>query len=133
MKLKFNLTYFSLAALVFVIEILIATILKDIFVIRAYLGDVLVVMLLYYFIKAFFTVKNDKNLISIIFVFAVIVEILQYFHFAEFLGFKNNIIAMTVLGNSFSWIDILCYFLGCLILYFFQILNRNENNCSNSS
>ena len=48
--MKFNLKYFLIAVAIFLVEILIATKLKDIFFIRAYLGDVLVVMLMYCFI-----------------------------------------------------------------------------------
>jgi len=117
--LKFNPKNFIIAIFIFLIEILIATKLKNIFFVRAYLGDVLVVMLVYYFIKSFLKTES-KRLIIGVFIFACIIEFLQYFHFAELLGFQNNKIMMTVLGNSFSWLDILCYFVGCSILFFFQ-------------
>ena len=97
-------------------EILIATKLKNIFFVRAYLGDVFVVMLIYYFIKAFINFESVKLIIGI-FIFSYLIEVLQYFKFAELLGFQGNPVMMTVLGNSFSWIDILCYFTGCVILF----------------
>lgn len=114
--MKFNLKYFLIAVIIFLTEILIATKLKDIFFVRAYLGDVFVVMLMYYFIKAFINFESVKLIIGI-FIFSCLIEFLQYFHFGELLGFKDNRIMMIVLGNSFSWIDVLCYFSGCLILY----------------
>ena len=114
--MKFNLKYFLIAVAIFLVEILIATKLKDIFFIRAYLGDVLVVMLMYYFIKAFFDLEARKLIVGI-FIFSCLIEFLQYFHFGELLGFKDNRIVMIVLGNSFSWIDILCYLAGCVVLY----------------
>jgi len=117
--MKFNLKYFLIAIAIFLTEILIATKLKDIFFVRAYLGDVFVVMLMYYFIKSFISFEPVK-LITGIFIFSCLIEILQYFHFGELLGFKDNRIMMIVLGNSFSWIDILCYFAGCVILYFIE-------------
>jgi DNA integrity scanning protein DisA with diadenylate cyclase activity len=117
--MKFNLKNFLIAIAIFLTEILIATKLKDIFFVRAYLGDVLVVMLMYYFIKSFISFEPVK-LITGIFIFSCLIEILQYFHFGELLGFKDNRIMMIVLGNSFSWIDILCYFAGCVILYFIE-------------
>lgn len=119
--MKFNLKYFLIAFAIFLIEILIATKLSDLFFVRAYLGDVLVVMLMYYFIRAFVNLKPIK-LITGIFIFSCLIEFLQYFHFGELLGFKNNRLVMTVLGNSFSWIDILCYFAGCVILYFTEVI-----------
>lgn len=123
--MKFNLKYFLIAVAIFVVEVLIATILKDIFFVRAYLGDVFVVMLMYYFIKAFFDFEPVKLIIGI-FVFSCSIEFLQYFHFGELLGFKDNRIVMIVLGNSFSWIDILCYFAGCAILYLIEVRNLSK-------
>ncbi|WP_300673338.1 DUF2809 domain-containing protein [Soonwooa sp.] len=127
MKLKFNFKNLIIAIIIFVIEVLIATTFKDIFFVRAYLGDVLVVMLMYYFVKAFVEVNNTKLIIALL-IFSCIVEFLQYFHFAEVLGFKDNKIMMIVLGNSFSWIDILCYLAGGLILYLIEVLVKSKNN-----
>lgn len=123
--MKFNLKYFLIAVAIFVVEVLIATKLKDIFFVRAYLGDVFVVMLMYYFIKAFFDFEPVKLIIGI-FIFSCSIEFLQYFHFGELLGFKDNKIVMIVLGNSFSWIDILCYFAGCAILYLIEVRNLSK-------
>ena len=55
-----------------------------------------------------------------IFIFACIIEFAQYYHFGELLGFKNNKIAMIVLGNSFSWVDILCYAIGSFCIFAFH-------------
>lgn len=117
--MTFNLKYFLIAIAIFLVEVLIATKLKDLFFVRAYLGDVFVVMLMYYFIKAFFAFEPLKLIIGI-FIFSCLIEFFQYFHFGELLGFKDNRIMMIVLGNSFSWIDILCYFAGCVILYLIE-------------
>ncbi len=116
---KFSLKNLLIAIAIFLVEVLIATKLEDWFFVRAYLGDVFVVMLMYYFIKAFFDFEPVK-LISGIFIFSCLIEFLQYFHFAEELGFKDNRLMMIVLGNSFSWLDILCYFAGCLVLFLIE-------------
>ncbi|WP_313600590.1 ribosomal maturation YjgA family protein [Epilithonimonas vandammei] len=118
MKINFKFDYKSLliAIFIFIVEVLIATKLKNIFFVRAYLGDVFVVMLMYYFITAFFDF-NSKKLIVGIFIFSCLIEFAQYFHFGELMGFKDNRIVMIMLGNSFSWLDILCYFAGCVILF----------------
>nr|WP_133945173.1 DUF2809 domain-containing protein [Epilithonimonas xixisoli] len=116
MNFKFNLKNFLIAVAIFLVEVLIATKLKDWFFVRAYLGDVFVVMLMYYFIKAFIEINSTKLIVGI-FIFSCLIEFAQYFHFAELLGFKDNRLMMIVLGNSFSWIDILCYFAGCVILF----------------
>ena len=122
--MKFNLKYFLLTIFIFIVEVLIATVFTDIFWLRAYFGDVLVVVLIYTFIQSFFHFDKTKTIIWV-FVFACTIEFLQYFHFGELLGLGNNKVAMIVLGNSFSLIDILCYGLGCLAVYITEkVLNK---------
>lgn len=118
MKFKFSLTYFLLSVFIFLIEVLIATRLSGIFFVRAYLGDVIVVMLLYTLIKSFIKI-NDEKLILGILIFSCLVEFAQYFKIAGKLGFQPGSLMYIIIGNSFSWIDILCYAAGCLILYLY--------------
>lgn len=124
MKLQFSLKYLFLTLFIFLTEVLIATQLKDIFFVRAYLGDVIVVMLLYTFVKSFVKM-NDQKLIGGILIFSCLVELAQYFNIAEKLGFREGSLMYIVIGNSFSWIDILCYATGCLLLYLFVKLTKN--------
>lgn len=114
--MKFNIKYFILTLLIFILEVLIATTFKNIFWLRAYFGDVLVVILIYTFIQSFFEFDKTKTIIGVL-IFSFVIEFLQYFHFAEVLGFGKNKIAMIVLGNSFSWIDILCYTIGAVSVW----------------
>ena len=133
-KINFKFYYksFLIAIFIFVVEVLIATELKNIFFVRAYLGDVFVVMLMYYFIKAFFDFNPTKLIVGI-FIFSCLIEFAQYFLFGELLGFKDTRIVMIMLGNSFSWIDILCYFAGCAVIFLFIILDGNKDYSSKSS
>lgn len=121
--MRFSYKYFLATIFLFIIEVLIATEFNNIEWIRAYFGDVLVVILIDTFILSFFDFDKTKTLIGV-FIFACAIEFLQYFHFAEILGFQNNKIAMIVLGNSFSWIDIACYALGCLSVFIYHRLVR---------
>ena len=116
MKFRFSLKYFVLTILIFLVEVLIATKLKNIFFVRAYLGDVIVVILLYTFVKSFFIINNQKLILGIL-AFSCLIEFAQYFNIAEKLGFRPGSLMYIVIGNSFSWIDILCYAAGCFILY----------------
>ncbi|MFC6266902.1 ribosomal maturation YjgA family protein [Frigoriflavimonas asaccharolytica] len=118
--MKFNIKYFIVTIIIFIVEFLIATVFKEIFWLRAYFGDVLVVAFIYTFILSFFDVDKTKT-ISGVLIFSFVIEFLQYFHFAEVLGFGKNKIAMIVLGNSFSWIDILCYVIGAAIVWLIDI------------
>jgi hypothetical protein len=126
MKVQFSLKYFLLTIAIFLVEVLIATQLKDIFFVRAYLGDVIVVMLIYTLIKSFFKIDNHEKLILGILIFSFLVEFAQYFNIAEKLGFQPGSLMYIVIGNSFSWIDILCYAVGCLLLFLFVKLQKNN-------
>lgn len=124
MKFKFNLKYLLLTIVILLIEVLIATVLKDIFFIRAYLGDVIVVMLIFTFMKSFFVLNNTKLILGIL-AFSCLVEFAQFFNIAEKLGFQPGSLMYIVIGNSFSWIDILCYAVGCLLLYISTKITSN--------
>lgn len=117
--MKFNPKYFFATLVLFFTEVAIATVFKEIVGLRAFFGDVLVVILMYTFIQTFFKFDKTKTIIGV-FIFACAIEFAQYFHFGELLGFKNNKLVMIVLGNSFSWIDILCYGLGCIAIFIIE-------------
>ena len=117
MTFRFSLNYFLASLFIFLIEVAIATLFKHIFFVRAYLGDVIVVVLIYTFVLSFFQIKNKTALIAGIFIFSVFIEVLQYFKTADLLGFKEGSIPHIVLGNSFSWVDILCYAVGCWLIF----------------
>ncbi|HEX7870729.1 MAG TPA: DUF2809 domain-containing protein [Chryseobacterium sp.] len=125
MRIKFSLKYFLITILIFFIEVLISTVLKDQFFIRAYLGDVIVVMLLYTFVKSFIIIDETKLILGI-FAFSCLVEFAQFFNIAEKLGFQPGSLMYIVIGNSFSWIDILCYGAGCLTLYLLIKIKSNQ-------
>ena len=107
---------FILFMIFLVIEVLIALYVHDDFV-RPYLGDVLVVVVLYFFVRIWIPEKY-RWLSGAIFVFAAAVEVLQYFHLVEILGVENNVFLRTILGSTFDFKDIVCYGVGCLLLGF---------------
>ncbi|GAB0154893.1 hypothetical protein CHRYSEOSP005_01530 [Chryseobacterium sp. Alg-005] len=130
MKLKFNIRYFLLTLFLFLTEVFIAVRLEDIFFVRAYLGDVIVVILLFTLVRSFIKI-NSQKLIMGIFVFSCLIEFAQYFKIAEKLGFPEGSLMYIVIGNSFSWVDILCYAAGCALLYLFvRIKNKRQEKVS---
>jgi len=114
-RLSFNKYYFVLAIAVLLIEIVIALFIRDRFI-RPYLGDVLVVILVYCSIK---TIINLRPFVAalISFLFACLVETGQYFNLVQILGLENNQLASIIIGNSFSWEDIVAYGAGALIIW----------------
>jgi len=112
--LTFNRNYFGLALLIFVIEVLIALFVRDRFV-RPYVGDVLVVILLYCSIRSFARLPVLQLGVAVL-IFSFMIEFLQYIHIVERLGWGDSNIARTILGSSFSWFDILSYAAGITIV-----------------
>ena len=125
--MRFKLLYFFLAVALFIIEAAIAAYMHDAFI-RPYFGDLLVVILIYCAVKAFFNTPPVKTALAV-FVFACLVELSQYFHFVELLGWDRSETAATVLGTFFSFTDILMYALGTLVIIAAEMyLKRNTKN-----
>jgi Protein of unknown function (DUF2809) len=121
--LKFNRLYFLLAILLFGIEILIAKFAHD-QIIRPYIGDLLVVILIYCFVKSFMDTRVIPTALSVL-IFSYSIEVLQYFHVVNRLGLQNSKMARTIIGTSFEWIDLIAYTLGiALVLYFEKAINN---------
>lgn len=108
--LSFNKDYFLLSITIFCIELFIALFVND-RIVRPYIGDVLVVILLYCFIKAFFEIRVFIAAI-IVLLFSFTVEFLQSINIVEQLGLENSTFATTIIGTSFSWIDLVAYIIG---------------------
>ncbi|MBE8714275.1 DUF2809 domain-containing protein [Sphingobacterium hungaricum] len=108
--LKFTITYFLLAVILFVIELIIALYVHDDFI-RPYFGDFLVVILLYCFIKSFLNLPVLPVAIFVL-LFAYFIEFLQSINFINWLGLENSEWAKMLLGNSFSWVDMFWYTAG---------------------
>ena len=108
-------------------EVCIALFVHDGFV-RPFIGDVLVVILIYTFIRIFIPEKV-RWLSLYIFIFAVLVEVLQYFRIVEVLGLQDNKVMSTIIGTSFDIRDILCYFVGCVLtgIWDFRLFKKNKN------
>lgn len=108
--LKFNKRYFLITILLFLIEVLIAAYVNDA-IIRPYVGDYLVVVLLYCFVKSFFNLPIVPLAIGVL-LFAYTIETLQYFNLVDNLGLSHSKLAVIVIGSSFEWIDLIAYTLG---------------------
>ncbi|PIQ21573.1 MAG: hypothetical protein COW65_08275 [Cytophagales bacterium CG18_big_fil_WC_8_21_14_2_50_42_9] len=121
--LTFNKQYFSFAVILFITEVLIAVYVHD-RIIRPYVGDYLVVILLYCSVKSFFNVPVRNAALGTL-LFSYLVEVLQYLNILAILGLQSNQLATVVIGYNFEWIDILAYTLGIIsILGFEQFKNK---------
>ena len=83
------------------------------------MGDVLVVILLFCFFRTFLQTNVFKTAFGVL-IFAFLIEILQYFDFVKLIGMENNRIISTALGRTFEWLDFAAYFIGFLLIFFFE-------------
>ena len=118
----FRKNYFLLTIILLFTEICIAVFINDRFI-RPYLGDFLVVILLYCFVRSFFNVPVNQTAIGVL-IFAFVIEGLQYIQLVNILGLQDSKLAGVVLGNSFSWMDMLTYVLGIALVMAYEIVNN---------
>ena len=112
-----RLAFLAAAGMILTIEIYIAICVKRGFV-RHYLGDVLVVILLYVLVRAIFSVPTS-NLSLKIFAFAAALELAQYFGVVQILGIENKILKVMI-GGTFDLTDLLCYAVGCVLVGIYE-------------
>lgn len=106
--------YLAAFLLFLAVEVWIALFVHDRFV-RPYIGDVLVVVVLYCFVRIFLP-DRCKWLPVPIFLFAAGVEFLQYLNIVELLHLSDNAFMRVLIGSVFDGKDIICYGVGCAIL-----------------
>ena len=112
-----------ITVILFVTEVLIAAFLDD-RIIRPYVGDVLVVILIYCFIRSFLNTPVVPTAIATL-IFAYIIEVLQYIRLVTRLGLEENTLARTVMGTSFEWVDMVAYTLGFAIVLVAERRRKN--------
>src|SRR5690554_8008576 len=113
--LRFHNCFFIIALVVFVVEVFIALFVHDNFI-RPYLGDVIVVWFVYYFIRAFVNIPAlCVAVFTLLFSFGV--EIGQYFKLIYLLGLEKNELARIVIVTWFSWWVIVCIVAGFLFWF----------------
>ncbi|RYG15588.1 MAG: DUF2809 domain-containing protein [Chitinophagaceae bacterium] len=128
---RFHFKSLLIAIVLFIVEVLIALYVNDNFI-RPYVGDVLVVILIYYFVKAFLHIPVWSLAIGTL-IFSYIVECLQYFNFVKLIGMENNRLANIVIGNFFAWEDIGAYTIGITIVLVIEIYLLKHNSTTTNS
>ena len=128
---KKRLIYLIAAIVLFVIELLIALFVHDSFV-RPYVGDMLVVILIYCFVRIFIPEKF-RLLPLAVFLFALATEIMQYFKIVSLLHLEDNAVLSTIIGTSFDLKDVLCYAFGCILLGIYEMISSSKSPSSHIS
>lgn len=120
--MKKRLWYVLATLLLLSVEICIALFVHD-RIIRPYVGDILVVIVLYTFVKIIF--PSGHWLLPLwIFMFAAVVEFLQLIHIADLLKINSRFLRILI-GSSFDVKDIVCYAVGCGLTGFYDHRGKN--------
>ncbi len=119
LRLTFRARYFVAFLGLLAIEVFIAFCVRDGFV-RPFVGDAIVVVLLYAFIQSFTRTPTGPTTVAI-FAFACLVETGQYFHLVRRLGLQNSEVARIVIGTEAHWEDVIAYAVGCALIWLFEI------------
>ena len=106
-------SYFLIFCSLMAVEVCIALFVHDSFI-RPYVGDMLVTMLLCCMARV--VIPDQVRLLPLyVFLFAACVEIGQYFDVVALMGLEDNRLISIALGRTFSWLDLVCYTVGCVV------------------
>lgn len=121
---KKRLFYALISFAILVIEVLIALYVDDQFI-RPFGGDILVVILIACIVRIFS--PNGIQLLALwVFIFSIVVEISQHFNIVNLLGLGDITFFVILMGTDFSFIDIICYAVGCAIFFVSDVIVRRK-------
>ena len=117
--------YFTIFTLILVTEMAIAIFHIHKWI-RGFVGDLLVIPLLYCFVRMVsnLSVKSATILVMCI---AFTSEIVQLFHLDKLLNIKQEWVIILI-GNTFDIFDLLAFTLGIIPIYFIEKLRSHEEN-----
>lgn len=104
--------YLGLALALLLMEVLVATRLAHLRIIRGSLGDFLFVILIYCLVQTVRPIRPSRLAMAVL-AFSSLVEVAQAFHLASRLGLMPGDLGYVLLGNTFSLLDIGMYAAGC--------------------
>ena len=111
--LRWSTPYALLSVGLLLVELLIAAFAHG--WLRNFVGDVLVVVLLYCALHTFFKRPAVASAIGI-FCFAVCIEIAQFLRLPQLLGLQKSSRLGIAVGATFDWMDVLAYLLGSALI-----------------
>lgn len=88
--------------------------------VRGFLGDCLIVILIYCALKTLYDF-HPLHLAPAVLLFAFVIEGLQYLRLAHWLGLATNPIARLTIGAVFDPLDLLAYLIGVLLIYWIDL------------
>ena len=109
---KQRIIYILISNVLIGVEFIIGLFVHD-RIVRPYVGDIIVVVILYAIVRAI--LPEIKHFLSAyVFIFAFAYEFTQMLPLVDVLGIQNGFMR-ALMGTSFSWVDIACYLIGCAL------------------
>ena len=123
-----RLIYLGLAALCFTSCVVIVVFFNQNAFIRGFLGDVIVVILMFFLLKAVHDFRPAR-LAAFVLAIAFLVEVGQYIGVVGLLGIRENYLTRLILGSVFEYEDLLAYAIGVAFSWFVdaKILARAQS------
>lgn len=122
--MKKRLIYAAAFTALTAVEVLIALFVDDSFI-RPYLGDVIVVWVVFCFAQVFLCHKLNPYITAAgTLVFACAVELLQGINIVALLGLDHIPFFRTLIGTHFDFMDLLCYAAGAAVIFLGITLKR---------
>jgi hypothetical protein len=119
--MKEKIPYLLLTIISFLFCVFIVLFFSDFPFIRGFLGDAVIVILLFSFIKIFYNIDSLKLSFALI-IFSYFIEFTQYLKIIPLLGFKENFLTRIIFGSVFDPFDLLAYTLGGISAYFIDTI-----------
>jgi len=120
MKLRFDREAALWAVLVFIVEVLIATVWSHHPWLRGFVGDVLAVVWVYFLLKTVIK-ANTVSLALAAFAVGCLVELAQYVAAVNGWHVENRVLRI-VLGSVADWMDVLAYACGFVMVLALEYL-----------
>ncbi|WP_028518039.1 DUF2809 domain-containing protein [Ruminococcus flavefaciens] len=129
--MKARLPYIIGFVLLVAVEVCIGVFYFNYFI-RAYIGDVIIVWVLYCLFRSFVPKKFSSYGIAVgILIFSFAVEFLQKAHIADILGVENKLLRI-IIGTSYATEDLWCYVAGTAVtllqIFLYQQLKKRKTN-----
>lgn len=121
--MKKRIFYIISFLVIFCIEVFIALYVRDSFI-RPYMGDALVVVLVYSFVRIFIPTGVPPSAV-LRFPVRLFCRSTAIFSVSGNFGNTNRALRI-ILGSTFDWKDIVCYGAGCIFIFLFEQIFRRR-------
>lgn len=86
-----------------------------------FIGDILYAILIYFGFCFLFPIKNRKQILLFSVLFCFSIEISQLLDLNCLNEIRSTTLGRYILGQGFLWTDLLCYTIGTILAYHFDL------------